>query len=148
MRGKKEISHQNPHQILNNQGQKLENKKKILREHARYYKELLKIRAAQNKEEEEIGRVVDKTFQEIIAEGKIVPEIITAIEIRKAIKGIKNKKAGNKNNWKPKLIKGGGSGMVQSLATHSAEQKKRIKFQYIRQKQELSQLTKEETKKG
>ena len=46
MRGKKEISHQNPHQILNNQGQKLENKKKILREHARYYKELLKIRAA------------------------------------------------------------------------------------------------------
>ena len=70
MRGKKEISHQNPHQILNNQGQKLENKKKILREHARYYKELLKIRAAQNKEEEEIGRVVAKKFQEIIAEGK------------------------------------------------------------------------------
>ena len=46
MRGKKEISHQNPHQILNSQGQKLENKKKILREYARYYKELLKIRAA------------------------------------------------------------------------------------------------------
>ena len=126
MRRKKETSHQNPHQILNSQGQKLENKNKILREHARYYKELLKIRAAQNKEEEEIGRVVDKKFQEIIAEGKIDREIITATEIRKVIKGIKSKKAGDKNNWKSKLIKERGSGMVQSLATHSTEQKKRI----------------------
>ena len=66
-------------------------------------------------------RVVDKKFQEIIAEGKIDREIITATKIRKAIKGIKIKKVGDKNNWKTKLIKGGGSGMVQSLATHSTE---------------------------
>ena len=31
MRGKKETSHQNPHQILNSHGQKLENKKNIKR---------------------------------------------------------------------------------------------------------------------
>ena len=33
---------QNPHQILNSQGQKIENKDEILKEYARYYKELLK----------------------------------------------------------------------------------------------------------
>ena len=49
-------------------------------------------------EEEEIEQIVDKKFQEIIAEGKIDQEIITKTEIRKAIKGMKNKKAGDKNN--------------------------------------------------
>ena len=67
-------------------------------------------------EEEEIEQIVDKKFQEIIAEGKIDREIITKTEIRKAIKGMKNKKAGDKNNWKAEWIKEGGSEMVQSLA--------------------------------
>ena len=67
-------------------------------------------------EEEEIEQIVDKKFQEIIAEGKIDQEIITKTEIRKAIKGMKNKKAGDKNNWKAEWIKEGGSEMVQSLA--------------------------------
>ena len=89
---------QNPHQILNSQGQKLENRDEILKEYARYYKELLKVRPAENMEEEEIEQIVDKKFQEIIAEGKIDQEIITKTEIRKAIKGMKNKKAGDKNN--------------------------------------------------
>ena len=65
-------------------------------------------------EEEEIEQIVDKKFQEIIAEGKIDQEIITKTEIRKAIKGMKNKKAGDKNNWKTEWIKGGRE-MVQSL---------------------------------
>ena len=89
---------QNPHQILNSQGQKLENRDEILKEYARYYKELLKVRPAENMEEEEIEQIVDKKFQEIIAEGKIDWEIITKTEIRKAIKGMKNKEAGDKNN--------------------------------------------------
>ena len=63
MRGKTSgrNSPQNSHQILNSQDQKLENKDKILTEYARHYKELLKIRAAQNKEEEEIGQVLQLT---------------------------------------------------------------------------------------
>ena len=49
-------------------------------------------------DEGEIEQTVDRKFQEIIAEGKIYREIITKTEIRKAIRGIKNKKAGDKNN--------------------------------------------------
>ena len=96
---------QNPHQILNSQGQKLENVDGILKEYARYYKELLKVRPADNMEEEEMEQIVDRKFQEIIAEGKIYREIITKTGIRKAIKGMKNKKAGAKNNWKTEWIK-------------------------------------------
>ena len=47
--------------------QKLENKDEIVKEYARYYKELLKVRPAENMEEEEIEQKVDKKFQEIIA---------------------------------------------------------------------------------
>ena len=72
----------------------------------------MKIRPAENKEEEEIEQIVDKKFQEIIAEGKIDWEIITKTEIRKAIKGMKNKEAGDKNNWNTESIKEGGSEMV------------------------------------
>ena len=49
---------QNPHQILNSQAQKLENKDEILKDNARYT------------EEEEIEQKIDKKFQEIVAEGK------------------------------------------------------------------------------
>ena len=84
---------QNPHQILNSQGQKLENRDEILKEYARYYKELLKVRPAENMEEKEIEKIVDKTFQEIIAEGVMDREITTTTEIRKAIKGMKKKKS-------------------------------------------------------
>ena len=47
-------------------------------------------------DEEEIEQIVDKKFQEVIAEEKIDQEITT--EIRKAVKGMRNKKAGDKNN--------------------------------------------------
>ena len=46
------------------------------------------------------NKVDNNKFQEIIAEGKADREIITATEIRKAIKGIKNKLAVAKKNWK------------------------------------------------
>ena len=68
----------------------------MLKEYARYYKELLKKRPAENMEEEQIEQKVDKKFQEI-AEGKADWEIITT-EIEKAIKGMKNQKSGDKNN--------------------------------------------------
>ena len=88
---------QNPHQILNSLGKKLENKDEILKEYATYYKELLKLKPVENMEEEEIEPIADKTFPEIITEGKADREVIKTREIRKAIKGIKNKKAGDKN---------------------------------------------------
>ena len=59
----------------------------------------MKIRPAENMEEEEIEQIVDKKFQDIIGKEKIDQEIIAATEIRKAIKGMKNKKTGDKNNW-------------------------------------------------
>ena len=59
----------------------------------------MKIKPAENMEEEEIEQIVDKKFQDIIGKEKIDQEIITATEIRKAIKGMKNKKTGDKNNW-------------------------------------------------
>ena len=76
----------------------------------------MKVRPAENMEEEEIEKIVDKKFQEIITEGKIDREIITEAEIRKAIKEMKNKKTGDKNNWKAEWIKEGGSEVLQSLA--------------------------------
>ena len=139
---------QNPHQILNSQGQKLENRDEILKEYARYYKELLKVRPAENMEEEEIEQIVDKKFQDIITEGKIDREIITKTEIRKAIKVMKNKKAEDKNNWKEEWIKEEGSKLVQSLAILFNRVEEENKFQYNGGKQKLSQFTKEETKKG
>ena len=56
-------------------------------------------------------------FQEMIPDEKIDREITTTTEIRKAIKGIKNKKSGDKKNWKTERIKEGRSEMVQSLVT-------------------------------
>ena len=57
-----------------------------------------------------------RNFKKIITEGKIDWEIITETEIRKAIKGMKNKKTGDKNNWTAEWIKEGGSEVLQSLA--------------------------------
>ena len=48
---------QNPHQILNSQGQKLENRDEMSKEYARYYKKFLKVRPAKNMEEEEIEQI-------------------------------------------------------------------------------------------
>ena len=69
-------------------------------------------------EEQEIERIVDKKFQEIIAEEKADRELRTTKEIRKTIKGMKDTKTGDKNNWKAERIKEGGK-MVQILATLS-----------------------------
>ena len=81
-------------------------------------------------DEEEIEQIVDKKFQEVIAEEKIDQEITT--EIRKAVKGMRNKKAGDKNNQKTEWIKEGGSGMVQNLATlfNRAEEENKIPIQW------------------
>ena len=54
---------QNPHQILNNKGQKLENKDEILKEYARYYKELLEIIPSENIVQEEIERKFDRKIR-------------------------------------------------------------------------------------
>ena len=82
-------------------------------------------------DEEEIEQIVDNKFQEVIAEEKIDQEIITT-EIRKAVKGMRNKKAGDKNNQKTEWIKEGGSGMVQNLATlfNRAEEENKIPIQW------------------
>ena len=72
-----------------------------------YYGKLLEIQTAENMEEKEIEWKVDNKFQEIIGQGKADQKIITTTEIRKAIKGMKNKKVGEKNNWKAKWIKEG-----------------------------------------
>ena len=56
-------------------------------------------------------------FQEIIPDQKIDRKITTTTEIRKAIKGMKNEKSGDKKNQKTEQIKEGGSEMVQSLVT-------------------------------
>ena len=56
-------------------------------------------------DEERIEQIVDEKFQEIISEGKIDREMITKTKIRKEIKGMKNKKAGDKKNRKAKWIK-------------------------------------------
>ena len=66
----------------------------------RQYKKLSKIRPAENMEEKEIEGKVDNKCQEIIAEEKTHQEIITTTEIRKAVKGMKNKIVGDKNTWK------------------------------------------------
>ena len=52
----------------------------------------MKIRPAENLEEEEIERIVDKTFQGIIAEGKTDRKMVTTTELRKAINRMKNRK--------------------------------------------------------
>ena len=52
----------------------------------------MKIRPAENTEEEDIEQVVDEKFQGKIEEEKIDWEIITITEIKKPIKGIKKKK--------------------------------------------------------
>ena len=121
----------NPHQILNSKGQKLENRDEILKEYARYYKELLKVRPSENTKEEQIEQTVDKKFQEIIAERKIDRKIMRKTEIRKAIKGMNNKKAGDKNSWKAEWIKEGGSKMVHSLEIlfNSVEEENKIPIQ-------------------
>ena len=58
----------------------------------------MKIIPAENVEEQEIERIVDKKFQEIIAEEKADRELRTTKEIRKTIKGMKDTKTGDKNN--------------------------------------------------
>ena len=92
----------------------------------------MKRRPAENMEEKEIEQMVHKIFQEIIAEGKADREIIVKSELRNAIKGMKNKKAGDKNNWKAEWIKEGGEKMVQSLVTlfNRVEEKNKIMIQW------------------
>ena len=128
MGGKKKLKkkEQNPHQMLTSQARN-RNKDEILKKYERHNK-LLKRRPAENMEEKEIEQMVHKIFQEIIAEGKADREIIAKSELRNAIKGMKNKKAGDKNNWKAEWIKEGGEKMVQSLVTlfNRVEEKNKI----------------------
>ena len=44
-------------------------------------------------EEKETERIFDTKFQELMADGKAEGKMMTATEIRKAIKGMKNKKS-------------------------------------------------------
>ena len=94
-------------------------------------KKLLKMITAENMEEEEIEGIVDIKFKEIIAEGKIDRKIITTTETMKAIRRMKNKKAGDKNKWKTDWIKKEGIEMVQSLATqfNRVEEENKIPIQ-------------------
>ena len=110
-------------------------------------KKLLKMITAENKEEEEIEGIVDTKFKEIIAKGKIDRKITTT-ETMKAIKRMKNKKAGDKNKWKTDWIKKKELKWYRVQQLCLTEQKKRTKFQYNEGKQKLSRFTKEETKKG
>ena len=91
----------------------------------------MKVRPSENTKEEQIEQTVDKKFQEIIAERKIDRKIMRKTEIRKAIKGMNNKKAGDKNSWKAEWIKEGGSKMVHSLEIlfNSVEEENKIPIQ-------------------
>ena len=62
---------------------------------------------------------------------------------------MKNKKAGDKNNWKAEWINKGGSEMVQSLAilVNKIEEENKISIHW-RETKNVNQYTKEETKKG
>ena len=97
-------------------------------------------------EEEEIEQKVDKKCQEIIAEGTEDMEITSTTEIRKTIKGIKNKKEGDKNNWKAEWIKKEETKWNRVSHLYSTEQKKRRKLKNNGWKQKKSKFTKEETK--
>ena len=44
-------------------------------------------------EKKETERIFDTKFQEVMADGKAEGKMMTATEIRKAIKGMKNKKS-------------------------------------------------------
>ena len=44
-------------------------------------------------DEKETERIFDTKFQEVMADGKAEGRMMTATEIRKAIKGMKNKKS-------------------------------------------------------
>ena len=44
-------------------------------------------------EEKETERIFDTKFQEVMADGKAEGRMMTATELRKAIKGMKNKKS-------------------------------------------------------
>ena len=64
-------------------------------------------------DEEEIEQIVDKKFQEVIAEEKIDQEITT--EIRKAVKGMRNKKAGLENRMDKRRRKRNGTEFSNSI---------------------------------
>ena len=64
-------------------------------------------------DEEEIEQIVDKKFQEVIAEEKIDHEITT--EIRKAVKGMRNKKAGLENRMDKRRRKRNGTEFSNSI---------------------------------
>ena len=65
-------------------------------------------------DEEEIEQIVDKKFQEVIAEERIDQEIITT-EIRKAVKGMRNKKAGLENRMDKRRRKRNGTEFSNSI---------------------------------
>lgn len=56
-------------------------------------------------EQEEMEEKFDINLQELMPEEKTRRDVITIVEIRKAIKEIKNKKAEDKNSWKAEQIK-------------------------------------------
>ena len=60
----------------------------------------MKIRPAEAMEQEEMEEKFDINLQELMPEEKTRRDVITIVEIRKAIKEIKNKKAEYKNSWK------------------------------------------------
>ena len=64
-------------------------------------------------DEEEIEQIVDNKFQEVIAEEKIDQEITT--EIRKAVKGMRNKKAGLENRMDKRRRKRNGTEFSNSI---------------------------------
>ena len=102
--------------MLNSEGKKVESKEEILEVYEEFYKVLFGKKKANTEEEKDTEKNIEEKLQKILKKGKEQqPLKIEKIDIEKAVKNLKMKKAKDENGWQNEMIKAGGEVMVKSL---------------------------------
>ena len=91
-------------------------KAEILERYADYYEDLLSYQTTLTGEEKTVKSEVEKEFKELLLEANTQePPKISKEDISKAIKGLKRKKAADRQGWKSEWVLEGGPEMITSL---------------------------------
>ena len=121
-------------QLKNEKGRMITCPKEIIEEYEKYYKDLLKTKEAETKEEKDFEELIETQFEDIREEAKYPKERrkITPKVVAKAIKQLQTKKASDRQGWRTEWLKNGGKVMEQSLCNmfNKMEEENRIPNQW------------------
>lgn len=105
-----------PTAIMDEKGTVLEKKEDILKEYEEFYKKLFERKEAKTEEGRETEKEIHKKLEKIWENAKDQKALVIKEEdVKKVVKGLKKRKAGDTQGWQNEMITEGGEEMLKSL---------------------------------